>query len=195
MTRLFKLVVFVFLLTQFIGCASMQDEVVQTMEGKDRPEWASMGKTVFSKGGKLYAVGMAEASGSARISSMLRISGNHARHEISRIVVNDLNYIYQNVQEGVDQVGELSRFYGSEVSGYMAQSIYPVEYYWEKVLVTTGYGEKELRFRAYSLIYIKESKLKKAIHEVVNKKKQLSPELKKKIDEHMGHQVNKLMQG
>ena len=191
MKSILTLLAFV-IIVSLTSCSHYKEKVVQSMDNTDRPSWASLAKTHFKKDGKIYFVGFTENKGNARISSVIKISDNLARHEIAKVVANNMNYIYQNAEEGIDTGGEFTRFYGSEVSGYLAQDIYTEERYWEKVVVPKDENEKELRVRAYSLVSVKQTDLKKALREVMNKDKSLSPQLRQQIDLHMKKMVENL---
>tara|TARA_Y100000768_G_C23988511_1_gene690520 strand:- start:1877 stop:2437 length:561 start_codon:yes stop_codon:yes gene_type:complete len=176
------------------SCASHQDQVLQTMEDIERPEWATLSQTIHSKGGKLYAVGYTEGQASNRISALMRISDNNARYEFSREITNQMNFIYQNLEEGVSEGGQLSRFYGTEVSKFLAHGIRQEKRYWEKVKTFDAEGEPTIRLRIYSLISIRESDMKKAIRQAINDKKEITKAIKQKIDDHMVSEVDKMMQ-
>ena len=188
-----KKIVFILLLC-LTSCASYKDQVLSSMEGKDKPKWASLSKTITEKKGKLYIVGYSEGRASNRISSMLRISDNNARFEIAREISNQMNFIYQNLEEGVESGGQLSRFYGTEVSKHLSHGIRQEERYWEKVRTIDEDGEAIIRLRVYSLISFKQSDLKKAIRRVINEKKQITKAIKEKIDAHMITEIDKMAQ-
>ena len=189
MNRFISLIV---LFTLF-SCASYKDTVVTTMEDKDRPSWATLSSTLVTKKGKIYVVGYTEGMASNRISSLMRISDNNARFEISREVTNQMNYIYQNLEEGVEDGGGLSRFYGTEVSKYLAHGIRQEKRYWEKVKTFDEDGDTHIKIRVYSQISMKESDLKKAIRKAINSNKEMTKAIKKKIDDHMVMEIDKMM--
>jgi hypothetical protein len=113
-----------FILTMlFTSCASLTDQVLTTMDDSERPAWATLATTVSAKNGRVYSVGYTEGMASNRVSALMRVSDNNARFEISREITNQMNFIYQNLEEGVEEGGQLSRFYGTEVSKYMAHGI------------------------------------------------------------------------
>ena len=176
-----------------IGCASYKESTVSTMEDKERPEWASLSKTVFQKGGQIFVVGYTEGLASNRISALMRISDNNARFEVSREITNQMNFIYQNLEEGVSDGGQLSRFYGTEVSKHLSSGIRQEKHFWEKVKVYDENGDPLLRVRVYSLISMRESDLRKAIRETIFEKREITKAIKEKIDAHMISEVDKMM--
>lgn len=182
-----------FLVFVMTGCASFKDETLQTMDDKERPQWATLSKTITADKGKLYAVGYTEGAASNRISALMRISDNNARFEFAREITNQMNFIYQNLEEGVSEGGQLSRFYGTEISKLMAHGIRQENRYWEKVRTFNEDGDPVIRLRIYSKVSIKQSDLKKAIREAINNKKQITKAIKEKIDNHMIAEVDKMM--
>jgi hypothetical protein len=179
-----------FLLT---SCASMKDTVVSSMEDQERPKWATLSQTITTKKGKIYVVGFTEGLASDRVSALFRVSDNNARFEISREISNQMNYIYQNLEEGVQEGGQLSRFYGTEVSKYLAHGIRQEKRYWEKVRTIDENGDPVIKLRLYSLISMRESDLKKAIRETITQKREITKAIKQKIDAHMISEIDRMM--
>jgi len=175
------------------SCASYNESTISTMEDRERPEWATLSKTVYKKGGRLFVVGYTEGLASNRISALMRISDNNARFEVSREITNQMNYIYQNLEEGVGDGGQLSRFYGTEVSKHLSNGIRQERRFWEKVKVYDENGDPLIRTRVYSLISMKESDLRKAIRNTIFEKREITKAIKEKIDSHMISEVDKMM--
>lgn len=181
------------LLFLLASCAtSYKDEVVAQMEDNERPAWATLSKTMSIKNGKIFVVGYTEGRASNRISSLLRVADNNARFEISREITNQMNYIYQNLEEGLEDDAGLSRFYGTEVSRFLANGIRQEHRYWEKVRIFDDEGQPVIKLRVYSQISMKKSDLKKAIRRAINEKSQLDKSVKQRIDDHMAQEVDRM---
>ena len=186
------LMILVFLLG---ACSSMGEKVVTRMDGlSDRPSWASLSKTMYIKDGQLFAVGFTEADANSRLSALARISDQNARFSISRAITDDMSFIFQNLEEGIQDGGQLSRFYGNEVSKLVTHGIHDEQRYWEKIQTFNENGEKEYRLRFYSLVSIKESDVKEAIKNVLANGNAISPEIKKQVTEHMVGQIQKFQE-
>lgn len=175
------------------GCSSLKDKVLTRMDDLDkRPRWATLSKTMFKKDGKIYSVGFTEALSGARISALARIGDNNARFEIARTIVDETNFIFQNMEEGVEEGGQLSRFYGNEISKYVSHGMRQEERYWEKVRTFDENGEPLIRLRMFSLVSIKEGQLRKAIRDTLQKENGISAEMKRAIDNHITAQITGL---
>lgn len=179
----------------FMSCSttSYQDEVIQTMENREHPEWATLSQTYFTKDGKIFFVGYTEGASSNRISAMLRISDNNARLEFAREITNQMNFIFQNIEEGIGEGGQLTRFYGTEVSKFLAHGIRQEKRFWEKVKYRDEDGDLVIKTRIYSLVSMRESELKKAIRESINANNEITKAVKDKIDAHMVSEIDKMM--
>lgn len=175
------------------GCSSVSEKVLVRMDGEsERPEWATLSKTTFTKEGKIMVVGYAEVPADARIGAAMKLADNNARFEISRRITNDMGFIFQNLKEGVLDGGDLSRFYGMEISKTISSDTVTEKRYWEKVQTFDSYGEKVYKLRLYSLVSIKGSTLRKAVAKATAKQNEISPELKKEITDHLQTEIRKL---
>lgn len=175
------------------SCASVGEKVITRMDGVDeKPKWANLSTTMYTKDGKVYSVGFTEVGARSRVSAAARISDNNARFEISRNVTDDMAFIFQNMEEGIDDSGTLARFYGTEVSKLIANGIRQEKRYWEKVKTFDDYGEPVYRLRVYSLASIKKSDLRKAISVSLNKGRGITPQIKDQIDQHITREIQKL---
>lgn len=188
---------YIILLSLFIiySCSSFTEKVISHSSNyESKPAWADITKPMFKKEGKVYSVGVAEASINAKATALARVADNNARHEISRTIVNEMSFIFQNAEEGVENSGELARFYGNEFSKHISSGIYQEERYWEKVKTFDEDGAPKYVLKIYSLISLKESKLKKAMKYALNHEKGLSKEFKAAVDNHLQGQITKLGQ-
>jgi hypothetical protein len=186
----FTIIIFLLMLT---ACSSMGEKVLVRMDEADsKPKWATLSKTMYVSKGNIYAVGFVEVPAGSRISAAAKIADNNARLEIGRQVTNDMAFIFQNMEEGIGEGGQLARFYGSEVSKHMSHGIQTEKRYWEKVQSFDEDGEKTYKLRLYSLIFIKQSNMKKAITRALAKDNGLTPKIKEEIDNHIMREINKL---
>jgi hypothetical protein len=171
------------------SCATIyKEEVVATMEKKERPQWASLSTPYFVKDSKVYYVGVAEANASARIPQLMRVSENNARSEISKEVNNQINVVFQNVQEDLGDGGQIARLYSSEVSKFLAHGLKTEERYWEKVYIQDVKNGEKLITRTYSLISMRVSDLRKAVREAHTQTK-ISPAVKKSLDAQIVNEI------
>ncbi len=189
---MFKITLFLIAFV-FTACSSIGERVLVRMDDvSEKPEWATLAKTTFPKDGNIMVVGYVEVPADARISAAVKLADNNARFEVSRMITNDMSFIFQNLKEGVLDGGDLSRFYGMEISKTIASDTVTEKRYWEKVETFDSYGEKVYKLRIYSLISIKSSTLRKAIAQVNAKQNDITPELKKEITDHLQAEIRKL---
>ena len=183
----------IFLMTLTPSCSSLGEKVLVRMDGiSDKPDWATLSKTTFTRDGNIMVVGYAEVPADAQISAAMKLSDNNARFEISRRITNDMGFIFQNRKEGITDGGELSRFYGMEISKTLSSDTVTEKRYWEKVETFDSYGEKVYKLRLYSLVSIKSGSLRKAVSRANAKQNEISPELKKEITDHLQTEIRKL---
>ena len=175
------------------ACASVGERTIVRMKGhSEAPEWATLSQSTYIKSDRLYSVGFTEVNAGARISAAFRVSDNNARFEISREVTNDMAFIFQNLEEGLDDSGTLARFYGTEVSKLIVQNIRQEKRYWEKVQSFDESGEVIYKLRLYSLVSIKKSDLRKAVKMSLDKGKGITPSIKNQIDLHITKEIQKI---
>ncbi len=160
------------------------------MDGISRPDWATQEKAVTVKDGKLYILGFQELPVDAKVSAGYRLSDNASRTELSKMIQNQFSSIMQNLEEGVSDDGNLTRFYSSEVSKNSIRDLRITNRYWEKVQTIDSDGEEIFRLRVYSLGEIPEAKLKKMIRESLEKNR-IDPEVKKQV---LGHFESEIKQ-
>ncbi len=187
-----KMILFLFAFL-FTACSSIGERVLVRMDDVgQRPDWATLSKTTFPKDGKIMVVGYTEVPADARVSSAVKLADNNARFEISRMITNDMGFIFQNLKEGVLEGGDLSRFYGMEISKTIASDTVTEKRYWEKVETFDSYGEKVYKLRIFSLISVKTSTLRRAIAKANATQNEISPELKKEVTDHLQAEIRKL---
>jgi hypothetical protein len=178
-------------LTLTLGaCSSLSERKIASMDGNSRPNWASQEKALTVKDGKLLILGYQELPVDAKVSAAYRLSDNAARSELSKMIQNQFSSILQNLEEGVSDDGNLTRFYSSEVSKNMIRDLRITTRYWEKVQTIDSDGEPIFRLRVFSLAEIPEVKLKKMIRDSLEKN-QIDPEVKKQV---LGHFESEIKQ-
>jgi hypothetical protein len=171
-----------------VSCSSLSEKTVSKMDDKDRPAWANQEKVVSLKDGKFQILGFQELPADAKISAAFRLSDNSARTELSKMVDTQFSSILQNLEEGVGDDGNLSRFYASEVSKNVLRELKIASRYWEKVQSFDRDGVKTYRLRVYSLAEIPESHYKRLVRERMERDK-VDPEVKKQV---LGHFENEI---
>lgn len=166
-----------------VSCSSLSEKTISQMEDRSRPDWASQEKALTVGEGKLRILGFTELDADAKISAGYRLADGAARTELSKIINNQFASIFQNLEEGTTDEGNLSRFYATEVSKNVLRELRITKRYWEKVQTIDRDGEKTYRLRIYSLAEIPESQYKKIIRERMEHEK-IDPEVKKQV---LGH--------
>jgi hypothetical protein len=173
----------------FISCSSLSEKTLSSMDDKDRPAWANQEKVVSVKDGKMLILGFQEVPADAKISAAFRLSDNSARTELSKMVDNQFSSVFQNLEEGLGDDGNLSRFYASEVSKNVLRELKIASRYWEKVQSFDRDGLKTFRLRVYSLAEIPEVNYKRLVRERIEKDK-IDPEVKKQVLGHFENEIN-----
>jgi len=171
-----------------VSCSSTGERTIASMDGNNRPAWATLEKSLTVKEGKVLILGFKELDADAKISAAFRLSDNAARGELSKTINTQFSSILQNLEEGVGDAGEMARFYSAEVSKMTLNELRIVNRYWEKVQSLDRDGEPTFRLRAYSLAEIPEAKLKKMIRESMNKDT-IPPEVKKQMLDHFEGEI------
>jgi hypothetical protein len=175
------------------SCSSISEKVISRMDNVDeKPSWATLSKTMFVKEGKVFSVGLTEANAGSRVSALSRVADNNARFELSRTIIDESSFIFQNMEEGAEEGGQLSRFYGNELSKHVSHGVRQEKRYWEKIQTFDEHGDKVFRIKLFSLVSIKESDLKKAVKRALNKEQGISPKMKEAIDNHITSQIKGL---
>ena len=171
-----------------ISCSSVSERRIASQDDDSKPSWASLDKSLVAKDGMLMILGFKELDADAKISAAFRMADNSSRTELSKLIHNQFSTIFQNLEEGVGDEGEMARFYSSEVSKTSLRELRVTSRYWEKVQSFDRDGEKTYRLRVYSLAEIPESKLKKLIHETMNKDS-IPAEVKKQVLDHFENEI------
>ena len=176
-----------------VSCSSVSERVITRMDDlSEKPKWASISKVMFADKGKVFSVGYSEGLADNRVSALSRIADNNARLEISRNILNETGFIFQNIEEGINEGGQFSRFYGNELSKSITHGVRQERRYWEKVKTFDESGDVIFKVRVYSLISIEEKDLRKAIKMSLTKKKEISPKMREAIDNHITSQIKSL---
>ena len=171
-----------------VSCSSVSEKRIASQDDDSKPSWANLDKSLVAKDGNLMILGFKELDADAKISAAFRMSDNSTRTELSKLIHNQFSTIFQNLEEGVGDEGEMARFYSSEVSKTSLRELRVTNRYWEKVQSFDRDGQKTYRLRVYSLAEIPESKLKKLIHETMNKDS-IPAEVKKQVLDHFEGEI------
>lgn len=189
-----KFVTLTILSLSLVSCSSLTEKTISSMDGESKPAWATHEKSLTAKDGKLAIMGFTELDADAKISAAYRMSDSMARGELSKMVENQFSSIFQNLEEGTTDDGNLTRYYASEVSKNMLREVKITKRYWEKVQSFDSDGEKTLRLRVYSLAEIPEANYKKLVREKIQKEK-LDPEVKKQVLGHFEGEIKSFQTG
>lgn len=178
-------------LTLFASCSSLSEKTISRMDGESKPSWATQEKALTVDNGKMHILGFTELDADAKVSAAFRMSDSQARGELSKMVENQFSSIFQNLEEGVNDEGTLSRYYASEVSKNMLRELKISKRYWEKVQAIDRDGAPTYRLRVYSLAEIPESHYKKLVREKIAQEK-IDPEVKKQVLNHFESEIKQL---
>lgn len=175
-------------LVMLVGCANSGRKVIQRIdEVSDKPSWASIQKPVYTKKGKRYVVGYAQASETANISLLSEIAFNNAKNRIAKEIETEFLSVFQNISEGVEDSDRYVKKYASEKSKVYLRDVKAEDIYFEKVLYYKNKGEDNesdyIKTEMYVLISIDNTKLAQLKREVKSKFKELKHKnLKDKLD-------------
>ena len=172
------------------SCSSLNDKTIAKMDDEPRPKWANHLKAIQLKDGKMQILGFNELDVTARISAAFRLSDNSARSELSKLIQTQFSSILQSLEEGVEDNGNLTRNYSSEVSKNLLRELQITQRYWEKVQTFNQDGETAYKLRVYSLAEIPEAKFKKLLQESISEGK-IPGEIKKQIMDQFEGEIKK----
>ena len=168
------------------GCAGgMQDEVIaRSDELSHRPEWVKDDEPIMVKNGDMFVTSMASVrSDRANISQGYRIAENQAKTDLSNAIKTEIKTNFVDAQEGVQGDQFRTEFLSIEKSEIAFSGLTPANRYWEKVLVSNADGDKDIEYRFYARMKIKESDFKKQMQNFLNGNKGLSAEFGKRVTE------------
>lgn len=163
----------------------MSDKVVsRSDELSSRPSWVQDDNPVVVKNGDMFVTSMATVrSDRANISQGYRIAENQAKTDLSNAIKTDIKTNFVDAQEGVEGDQFRTEFLSIEKSEISFSGLMPSNRYWEKVLVTNADGDKEMEYRFFARMKIKEADFKKQMKNFLNGNKGLSPEFNKRVTE------------
>lgn len=166
------------------ACAGgMGDKVIaRSDELSSRPSWVKDDAPIQVKNGDMFVTSMATVrSERANISQGYRIAENQAKTDLSNAIKTDIKTNFVDAQEGVEGDQFRTEFLSIEKSEIAFSGLMPNNRYWEKVLVTTADGDKEMEYRFYARMKIKEADFKKQMKQFLNGNKGLSAEFNKRV--------------
>ena len=166
------------------ACASgMRDEVIaRSDELSSRPSWVKDDGPIEVKNGDMFVTSMATVrSDRANIAQGYRIAENQAKTDLSNAIKTEIKTNFVDAQEGVEGDQYRTEFLSIEKSEIAFSGLTPANRYWEKVLVTNADGDKEMEYRFYVRMKIKESDFKKQMNDFLNGNKGLSAEFNKRV--------------
>ena len=178
-------ILFLMLSVLFLTSCSSHKSVLYTMEDRDKPEWASLSKTVWEKGDTIYSVGYTEGNPKSNMSALAKIADNNARTEIVRLLSSKVGVILENNQFGDTLDNSNFKFYGTEESLVEIKKLQAKERYYEKVALDNGTDIPDIKYEFYSLVAIKKSDFKKAMEthlwKNIDDKRKLETEINKSL--------------
>ena len=173
------------LLVGLSACSSMKDQVISRMDNMDeKPAWATLAKTTYVENGRVYAIGFVESSADAKIQALMKLASHNGKSEISRMVANNIGVVYQSVEEGTSG-NELTRYIGTEKSSVLSNEIQVDRTYYEKVLTYNSNKEQVAKIQLYAMVSIPEKTLRDLVKTSLEEQKNISPELRHKVDKQL----------
>jgi len=163
----------------------MSDKVISRSDDlSSRPSWVKDDNPVIVKDGDMFVTSMATVrSDKANISQGYRIAENQAKTDLSNAIKTDIKTNFVDAQEGVEGNQFRTEFLSIEKSEISFSGLMPSNRYWEKVLVTNADGDKEMEYRFFTRMKIKEADFKKQMKDFLNGNKGLSAEFNKRVTE------------
>jgi hypothetical protein len=182
-------------LVLLVSCSSVviQDKVIsRSDELSSRPAWVKESNTLTVEKDVVYIMGQAKIPAeNANISQGYRVAENNAKVSLAGSIEQRLNYAFQNAEEGLDVNQNQIKYVSAEAAKISVSNLKPSNRYWEKVLsVVDGSGKTEMFYTLFARMQIKESDLKKAIDNTMNKNKGISDEFKKQVDQQWDKIIN-----
>lgn len=179
-----RVILCLFVCAVFVSCSSVYSEkVVHRMDGlSERPEWATMTRSMFKKEGYIYVVGLSSGEEGSRISALARISDNNARHELSKFITSEVGFVFQNLEEAVDEE-QIANYYSSEISKTVLRGMITEKKYYEKIQVNSPREGTSIRVDVYTLIKIKEKHLKRLVRKASKRNDKTSEEVEALISQ------------
>lgn len=177
------------LLTSVLALAACgggtSDKVIsRSDELSSRPAWVQDDNPVVIKNDDMFITSMATVrSDRANISQGYRIAENQAKTDLSNAIKTDIKTNFVDAQEGVEGDQFRTEFLSIEKSEISFSGLMPSNRYWEKVLVTNANGDKEMEYRFFARMKIKEADFKKQMKNFLNGNKGLSPEFNRRVTE------------
>ena len=136
------------------------------------------------KNGDMFVTSMAAVrSDRANISQGYRIAENQAKTDLSNAIKTEIKTNFVDAQEGIQGDQFRTEFLSIEKSEIAFSGLTPANRYWEKVLVSNADGDKDIEYRFYARMKIKESDFKKQMQNFLNGNKGLSAEFGKRVTE------------
>ena len=175
-----------------LGCSTnggvkgfQKDEVLSTLNDSSRPSWADESKPFVVKDGKVMSIGVTYINGNERPEAGSRISENNARANISKVIENRMEFIFQNAEEGTTYDQTAAHFIGSEVSSITSHSMTNEGMWWQRFAQSQEDGSRTIKYKIYSLITMPEGEFHKAVDKAIEgaaKESKLSQSFQKKVD-------------
>ena len=178
--------------TSIITSSITEDKVISRSDSRSsRPSWLKEETPLTSDKTYLYFLGQAKIPAErANISMGYRIAENNAKNTIAGAINQNLNYIFQNAEEGITVDTNQIQFVSTESAKAVMSMALPSEHYWEKVISTVdAEGNKEMYYSIFARVKMKESDLKKAIDRTLNGNSGISADFKKKVDQQWDNMV------
>lgn len=181
-----------------VGCAGTgvkgykKNEVLETLNGQDKPSWANEGQPFQISDDKVQAVGVTYIRGDERPEAGSRISAHNAKAQIARSIETRLESIFQQAEEGNSFDSTQAKYIGSEVTKLTTNSVREESMYWERFAQSEEDGSRVIRYRIYSLVTMPKADFERAIREAIagaSKRGKLSKSFQEKVDRHFDHLI------
>jgi len=180
-------------LVSLTACSSsMSDKVIaRSDELSSRPEWAREEKAIVVKKGDMFITSAATVrSDHANISQGYRIAENQIKTDLSNAIKTEIKTNFVNAQEGLEGDRFRAEFLSIEKSEIAFSGLTPENRYWEKVLVSNADGDKDIEYRFFTRMKMKETDFKNQMKRFLNGNKGLSAEFNKRATDTVNEFLN-----
>lgn len=161
-----------------------RDETLSTLNDTSAPSWANEGKPYYQDGSTFYSVGVTTMYGNERPEAGMRVAENSSRVNFSKHISDQMETVFQSVEENGSMSGTSAHYIGSEVSKLTTHSM-KIEGYWYKRYASTQEDGRHIYYKIYALTSMPVKDLQAAMDQAISGKEnehKLSADFKAKAD-------------
>ena len=170
------------------GAELERDVVVSRIDDlSSRPTWLKESDPVHVSDGFFTSLGETVIPADHRIDAAYRIAENNAKSQIAKAIEQQLDFVFQNAEEGTTMDGSQARYIGGEAANLTASTLRLDKRYWEKVATTQDSGQRITQYRVFVTVTMPEADFKRSVLDAVRKqqgKGGLGADFARKVDQH-----------